>query len=120
MNWVYVTNRRSIRMFPNEAQVRESQIEDVLVASPNSIKHLLGLRDMPGTILECDDSHAKRISVGFVRTCDCAPSHVNCLPAQEWLKVRMDKEAMPRRTRTTRRGDPPLLSGCVENEQPRI
>lgn len=107
-------------MFPNEVQGRQSQSEGILVASPNSIKDLLGLRDMPGTILECDESHAKRMPVGFIRTCDCAPSHVNCLPAKEWLKARMDQEAMSRRTRTTRRGDPPLLSGCVENEQPRI
>lgn len=81
-------------MFPNDVEVRESQIEDMLVASPDLVKDLLGPRDMPRTILQPDDSHAKRILIGFTRTCDCAPSHTNCLPAKEWLKARMDREPM--------------------------
>lgn len=81
-------------MLPNDIEGRESQIEDIMVASPDVIKHLMGLRDMPRTILESDDSHAKRISVGFIRTRDCAPRHINCLTAKEWLKARMDQEAI--------------------------
>ena len=81
-------------MFPNDIEVRESQIEGILVASPDLIKDLLGLRDMPRTIPESDDLQAKKIPIGFTRTCDCAPGHTNCLPAKEWLKARMDREPM--------------------------
>jgi DNA modification methylase len=28
----------------------------------------------------------KKINIGFTRTCDCAPSHINCLSAKEWIK----------------------------------
>lgn len=34
-------------MFANNIEVRESQIEDILVASPDLLKDLLGLRDLP-------------------------------------------------------------------------
>ena len=28
----------------------------------------------------------KKINIGLTRTCDCAPSHINCLSAKEWIK----------------------------------
>jgi len=44
---------------------------------------------LPRTILESDELHAKKISIGFTRTCDCAPSHINCLTAKEWVKCQV-------------------------------
>ena len=32
------------------------------------------------------DQDIKKIEIGFTRTCDCAPSHINCLTAKEWIK----------------------------------
>jgi DNA modification methylase len=28
----------------------------------------------------------KKLDIGFVRTCDCAPNHINCMTAKDWLK----------------------------------
>lgn len=32
------------------------------------------------------DQDKKKIDIGIIRTCDCAPSHINCLTAKEWIK----------------------------------
>lgn len=29
---------------------------------------------------------SKKINIGFTRTCECAPTHINCLNAKEWIK----------------------------------
>jgi len=29
------------------------------------------------------------VTIGHVRTCDCKPSHINCLTAREWLKCQL-------------------------------
>jgi DNA modification methylase len=34
-------------------------------------------------------SEQKRLSIGYTRTCDCKPSHINCLTAKEWLKSQL-------------------------------
>lgn len=31
----------------------------------------------------------KRLDIGYQRTCDCKPSHINCLTAKEWLKCQI-------------------------------
>lgn len=31
-------------------------------------------------------SYGRPLSIGFKRTCDCAPTHINCMSAKEWLK----------------------------------
>ena len=31
----------------------------------------------------------KRLDIGYQRTCDCLPSHLNCLTAKEWLKCQI-------------------------------
>jgi DNA modification methylase len=28
----------------------------------------------------------KLLDIGYNRTCDCGPTHINCLTAKEWLK----------------------------------
>lgn len=32
------------------------------------------------------DKVTKKIDIGITRTCECAPSHINCLTAKEWIK----------------------------------
>jgi DNA modification methylase len=44
---------------------------------------------LPKTILEADDLHGALLPIGFERTCECAPSHINCLTAKEWLKCQL-------------------------------
>lgn len=29
---------------------------------------------------------SKKLDIGFTRTCECAPTHINCLTAKEWIK----------------------------------
>jgi DNA modification methylase len=31
----------------------------------------------------------RRLDIGYQRTCDCKPSHINCLTAKEWLKCQI-------------------------------
>ena len=35
------------------------------------------------------EKKSKKLSVGYKRTCTCAPSHINCLAAKEWLKCQL-------------------------------
>ena len=38
------------------------------------------------SVYELDDTVDLPLTVGNERTCDCKPSHINCLTAKEWLK----------------------------------
>ena len=38
------------------------------------------------SVYEPDDEFDLPLTVGNERTCDCKPSHINCLTAKEWLK----------------------------------
>ena len=40
-------------------------------------------------VLESDPLHGKKLQIGFTRTCECRPSHINCLTAKEWLKCQL-------------------------------
>jgi len=71
-------------MFPNDIKVRESQIEDIMVTSPDRVKDLLGRHDIPQMI-------SRQMQVAAGRQ---GHSHINCLTAKEWLKARMGREAM--------------------------
>ena len=44
---------------------------------------------VPPIILEADELHGQKLPVGFARTCDCGPTHINCLTAKEWLKCQL-------------------------------
>ena len=35
------------------------------------------------------ETKSKRLDIGIHRTCSCKPSHINCLPAKEWLKCQL-------------------------------
>ena len=41
---------------------------------------------MSNTIKESNVLYRHKLDVGDSRTCDCKPTHINCLPAKEWLK----------------------------------
>jgi len=44
---------------------------------------------LPRTVLEFDPLHGKELPIGSTRTCECRPSHINCLTAKEWLKCQL-------------------------------
>lgn len=44
---------------------------------------------LPTIILEQDVLHGTKLPIGHARTCDCEPSHINCLTAKEWLKCQL-------------------------------
>ena len=37
-------------------------------------------------IREDSAEYGKRLNIGFGRTCNCGPTHINCMTAKEWLK----------------------------------
>ncbi len=41
---------------------------------------------LPRTIRETNELYRTSVAIGSNRTCSCAPSHLNCLTAKEWLK----------------------------------
>ncbi len=44
---------------------------------------------LPTIILEEDSPYAKKLWVNPTRTCDCKPTHINCMTAKEWLKSQL-------------------------------
>lgn len=40
----------------------------------------------PEAVSRQDEAIGKPLSIPHQRTCDCAPSHINCLTAKEWIK----------------------------------
>jgi DNA modification methylase len=43
----------------------------------------------PLVIREGSPKYGKKLSIGFERTCDCKPTHINCMTAKEWLKSQL-------------------------------
>lgn len=41
---------------------------------------------LPRTIRETNELYRTSVAIGSNRTCSCAPGHLNCLTAKEWLK----------------------------------
>jgi len=41
---------------------------------------------LPTAIFEGTDFFGKKLKIGHERTCQCAPNHINCMTAKEWLK----------------------------------
>lgn len=41
---------------------------------------------LPRSIQETTEYYRKKLAIRTKRTCACAPNHLNCLPAKEWLK----------------------------------
>ncbi len=40
-------------------------------------------------VLSAQKPAQKPLQIGFERTCDCPPNHINCLSAKEWLKAQV-------------------------------
>lgn len=40
-------------------------------------------------IREGTPEYQTRLHIGHTRTCNCGPTHINCLPAKEWLKSQL-------------------------------
>jgi len=40
-------------------------------------------------IREGSSLYRTKLDIGFQRTCDCKPSHINCMTAKEWLKSQL-------------------------------
>lgn len=41
------------------------------------------------TVRERSSAYLKKLPIEYSRTCDCAPTHINCLTAKEWLKSQL-------------------------------
>jgi len=46
-------------------------------------------KSLPTMILEGDSLHGKKLQIYSSRTCDCKPTHINCMTAKEWLKSQL-------------------------------
>ena len=44
---------------------------------------------LPATIFLGDELHGKPLAIGHNRTCECGPTHINCMTAKEWLKSQL-------------------------------
>ena len=40
-------------------------------------------------VREDSAEYGKRLNIGFQRTCNCGPTHINCMTAKEWLKSQL-------------------------------
>lgn len=65
------------------------------VAESMSLDQLTALVESPVlesasvAVLPNTPNHGKYLSIGYVRTCDCKPSHINCLTPKEWVKMQV-------------------------------
>lgn len=46
-------------------------------------------KSLPAIILEGDSLHGQKLRINNSRTCDCKPTHINCMTAKEWLKSQL-------------------------------
>ncbi len=42
--------------------------------------------EMPTAIREGSSLYRRKLNINYQRTCNCAPTHINCLTPKEWLK----------------------------------
>ncbi len=42
--------------------------------------------NLPRTIKETSELYQTNIHIGYTKTCDCPPNHLNCMTAKEWVK----------------------------------
>jgi len=49
----------------------------------------MGVLKIPTTIREGSSLYRTKLNIGYERTCDCKPSHINCMTAKEWLKSQL-------------------------------
>lgn len=43
----------------------------------------------PRTINESSELYRTKISIGYTKTCNCKPNHLNCMTAKEWIKSQL-------------------------------
>jgi DNA modification methylase len=46
-------------------------------------------KSLPAKILEGDPLYGRKLQIDFSRSCDCKPTHINCMTAKEWLKSQL-------------------------------
>jgi len=44
---------------------------------------------LPTAILEGSKFSSKKLAIGNKRTCQCGPTHINCMTAKEWMKSQL-------------------------------
>ena len=49
----------------------------------------MNVLDKPTIIREGSSLYRTRLNIGCQRTCNCKPSHINCMAAKEWLKSQL-------------------------------
>lgn len=47
------------------------------------------MKSLPRAIFQTNNHIERPIEIGHERTCECKPSHINCLAAKEWLKSQL-------------------------------
>jgi DNA modification methylase len=43
----------------------------------------------PHTIKDSDSQHRSKISIGYAKTCECPPNHLNCMKPKDWIKSQL-------------------------------
>jgi len=47
------------------------------------------IMEIPTTIREGSGLYRTKLNIGYQRTCNCKPSHINCMTAKQWLKSQL-------------------------------
>jgi DNA modification methylase len=46
-------------------------------------------RKISRQVSEAKNQYRRMIKIGHLRTCECAPSHINCMTAKDWMKAQI-------------------------------
>ncbi len=52
-------------------------------------KFSMGILETNTTIREGSSLYRTKLNIGYQRTCNCKPSHINCMTAKQWLKSQL-------------------------------
>ena len=47
------------------------------------------IMEIPTAISEGNSLYRTKLNIGYQRTCECKPSHINCMTAKQWLKSQL-------------------------------
>jgi len=75
---IYRLDKRTYKVSPKNNQPRVSE-------KANSSKQDKAFTESPSA----DKTQKKFLDISYNRTCDCPKTHINCLPAKEWLKCQL-------------------------------
>jgi 16S rRNA G966 N2-methylase RsmD len=50
---------------------------------------MIRAEDLASMVLKGHDLHGKKLPIRYCRTCQCPPTHINCMTAKDWLKSQL-------------------------------